>query len=187
MKKSILLFLLLLATGGVILAQNKSTTSATGGMPGYKTGIGGRFGFEGGLTVKHFLKPHRAIEGILSTHWGYGGFRLTGLYEVHKHLGDVEGLDWFFGAGAHIGSYSARYYGYYGYYNNGYYDKHGNWHANGYRSRYMTIGLDGIIGLEYQFEELPFSAALDFKPYFDFIGGSNRFGDLALSLRYTIK
>jgi hypothetical protein len=188
MKKIYLYLAAALLSAGTINAQNNRTAPSSGeGMPGYKTSIGIRFGYEGGLTLKHFMKEKRAIEGIISAGWGGWGFRLTGLYEVHKNFPGVEGLDWYFGGGAHIGSYNNAYYGYYGYYNGGYYDNKGHWHSGGYRSRYMTVGIDGIIGLEYQFEDAPFSISLDFKPYVDIIGYSGRFGDGALSLRYTIK
>ncbi len=183
---------ILLLTGIAVLAglqglqaqTDTKTKAATtdGGQAGYTSGIGVRFGVEGGISFKHFIKDDRAIEAILSTGFGYGGFRLTGLYEVHKPFPGVEGLDWFFGGGAHIGMYSGRYYNYYG---SGYWDNNGNWRP--YRSNYMTLGIDGIIGLEYQFEDLPFTAALDFKPFFDFVGRGSRYGDGALTIRYILK
>lgn len=166
--------------------SNETSSSSSGGMSGYKTGIGLRGGFEGGLTIKHFIKSDRALEGILSRGWGYGGARITGLYEIHKPFPGAKGLDWFYGAGAHIGFYNGDYYGYRSY-NGGYYDKDGDWHPDGYRRNYVTFGIDGILGLEYQFNEIPFSVGLDIKPYFDFVGRGDHFGDGALSIRYTIK
>lgn len=168
-------------------AQNKSTESTSSGGSPYKTGLGLRLGYESGLTIKHFISSTSAVEGILSRGWGYGGFRITGLYEFQKSFAKVEGLDWFIGIGAHIGFYNSGYYGYYGYNGSGYYDKNGRWHPDGYRDRYTTVGIDGILGLEYTFDEVPFSISLDIKPYFDLIGRGDRFGDGALSIRYTIK
>jgi hypothetical protein len=166
-------------------AQNKQGKSTEpGGQSGYKTGIGLRFGPEAGLTLKHFLNKN-AVEVILSSGWGYGGFRLTGLYEVHKPFPSVKGLDWFFGGGAHVGTYSGRYYGYSAY-NGGYHDKNGKWHPD-YRSRYMTLGIDGILGLEYLFEDFPITIGLDIKPYIDLIGWGNHFADGAFTIRYAIK
>jgi len=163
-----------------------NTAASAQGMSGYSTGIGLRGGWEGGLTIKHFIRDDRAVEGILSRGWGWGGYRVTGLYEIHKPLLTVEGLDWFYGVGGHVGSYNGAYYGYTCYYG-GYYDKHGKWHPGDCRARYVTAGVDGILGLEYQFGELPFSIALDIKPYIDILGWGDHFGDGALSLRYTIK
>ena len=164
-----------------------SSSSSEGGQSGYKTGIGLRGGFEGGITLKHFIKSQRALEGILSRGWGYGGIRITGLYEIHKPFPGVKGLDWFYGLGAHIGFYNGSYYGYYGNRGGGYYDKNGKWHPTGYRDQYTTVGIDGILGLEYQFTEIPFSVGLDIKPYFDFVGRGDNFADGAFSIRYTIK
>jgi hypothetical protein len=194
MKKLLLFFMGALLSAGSLDSQTKTnskTVSTAGdGMSGYKTSIGIRFGYEAGLTLKHFIQERRAIEGILSAGWGGYGFRLTGLYEVHKAFPGVEGLDWYFGGGLHVGSYNSGYYGYYGgYYNGstGYYDRRGRWHSGTYNARQMVVGIDGILGLEYQFDEAPFSISLDIKPYIDFIGYSGRYGDGALSLRYTIK
>jgi hypothetical protein len=188
-RKLILTASCLLATTTLTLQaqDNKTTTasSSTGGSA-YKTGIGLRFGWEGGLTLKHFIREDRALEGIISRGWGYGGFRITGLYEFQKPFATLENLSWYAGLGAHVGFYNGSYYGYYSAYGDGYYDKNGNWHP-GYRSRYVTFGVDGILGLEYAFDEVPFSVSLDIKPYFDFVGRGDRFGDGALSIRYLIR
>lgn len=166
---------------GVIRASSEENSSS------YKTGLGVRFGFESGLTLKHFIKSNRALEGILSSGWGYGGLRLTGLYEIQKPFPDVQGLNWFVGIGAHIGAYNGRYYGYYGYNGTGYYDKHGKWQPTGYRNNYTSVGIDFIAGLEYQFAEFPFTIGLDVKPYFDLLGPSEHYLDGALTIRYILK
>ena len=65
----------------------------------YKTAIGVKV-YPGAVTVKHFLSTGKAIEGL-----GYlssDGFRITGLYELHYNLGDVEGLKWYLGGGGHL-------------------------------------------------------------------------------------
>lgn len=167
-------------------AQQKSAP-ADGGQPGYKTGIGLRLGWEGGVSFKHFIKEKHALEALLSTGWGYGGFRFTALYEVHKPFPDVDGLDWFFGGGIHAGVYSGRYFGYYGYAGSGYYDNQGRWHPAGYRSRYPVVGIDGILGLEYQIEDIPLTIGLDIKPYLNFVGWGSRYADGALTVRYILK
>lgn len=167
-----------------LIAQNASSGNS-GGEQGYQAGIGLRAGYEGGFTAKYFIKEKRALEGILSRGWGYSGGRITGLYEIHKPFFDAEGLDWFFGFGAHFGFFDGRYYGYYGYYNGGYYDKHGNWHPTGYRNYYPSIGIDGILGLEYQVTEIPITIGVDIKPWIDFYGRGSHFGDGALSIRYV--
>ena len=134
----------------------------------YNTGIGLRAGFETGLTVKHFLGETSALEGILATRWR--GFEITGLYEIQNPAFHADRLDWFFGFGAHIGFWNGDY-------------THDYW---GYPGRtYSVVGIDGILGLEYNFKEVPINIGLDWKPAFNVIGYSGWWGDGgALSIRY---
>lgn len=149
----------------------------------YNTGIGIRFGgWESGLTVKHFIKSNAAIEGILSSGWYYRGTRITGLYEVQKSISGAPGLYWFYGVGGHVGFYSERYW-YKGDCKDGRYEYQGRWYnCDGTRA---TIGIDGIIGLEYHFNEIPFTIGLDLKPSIGLIGWGGRFGDSAFTVRYA--
>lgn len=148
---------------------------------GYNTGIGIRFGgWESGLTVKHFLPSGAALEGILSSGWHYSGTRLTGLYEIQKSISGASGLYWFYGFGGHVGLYNERYW-YSGDCKDGKYEYKGMWYnCDGTRA---TVGIDGIIGLEYFFGEIPFTIGIDIKPSIDLVGWGSRFGDSAFSLR----
>jgi len=168
-------------------SDNSRSTNDGAGIT-YTTAVGVRAGWEGGITFKHFIKNNAALEGILSRGWGYGGFRITGLYEIHKNAFDVPRLNWFYGLGAHVGSYGERYWkgdrdddcdrdGYY-------YDD-GKRYSCG-RSR-MVIGIDAILGIEYHLKEIPFTVGFDIKPFFDLYGRGDHFGDGALSIRYVIK
>lgn len=132
----------------------------------YKTGIGLRAGFASGLTIKHFLDSKKAIEGIFDSRWH--GFSVTGLYEVHARAFDTNRLNWYYGLGGHIGFWDTKY---------------KNWGDNS--GNYTIVGIDGILGLEYNFEEIPFNLSIDWKPAFNVIGYSGFWGDGgALSLRY---
>ena len=52
----------------------------------------------------------------------------------------------------------------------------------------LAIGIDGIIGLEYTFDEVPFSISLDWKPTFNIAEHAAFLADEAgLSIRYVIK
>lgn len=137
----------------------------------YHTGIGVRGGFGYGVTVKHFVGPSSALEGIVSNRWG--GLLVTGLYEKHANAFDVRGLNWFYGAGGHIGFW------------NGKYDNHPWFDDN---EPYTVIGLDGIIGIEYDIQEIPFSVGVDWKPAINLVGYSGFLGNSgALSVRYLIR
>lgn len=152
-------------------SDGKKSTSGSGSF-GYKTGVGIRGGWTSGITIKRFISDKAAIEGVFGSRWH--GFSITGLYELHKTpaLG-VSNLAWEYGAGARIGFYSGRYYR--------------EWDDDKYyydRS-YTVVSLVGIFGLEYQFEEVPFTASLDIMPYFDFIGRGSEFIDGSISFRYV--
>jgi len=133
----------------------------------YNTGIGLRGGFAGGVTLKHFISSDAALEGIISSRWQ--GLVITGLYEKHAQAFDVSGLNWFYGAGAHIGFWDGN---------------NVKW-ADDDRS-YTVLGLDGIIGLEYNIQEIPFNISVDWKPSLNIVGHSGFWADGgALSVRYV--
>jgi hypothetical protein len=146
----------------------------------YKNALGLRAGFPSGLTFKHFFTGDAALEIIAGRSWGYRGFMITGLYEKHKMAFDVDGLYWFYGGGAHVGSYNGYYYNY-GHRNKNYYSPYY------YSERVIVIGIDAILGIEYKLKEVPFTLGLDLKPSFDLYPFG--YGDIdgALSVRYTFK
>ncbi len=154
-----------------------------GQMPAqdYKTGVGLRGGWIGGITAKHFIQEGRALEGIFSSGWGWRGYQITGLYEIHKAAftkDDVKGFFWFYGAGAHFGG--------------GYIDE--KWHPTGTYTgyydtyHYSAFGIDGIFGLEYKIEDIPVTLGLDIKPFIEFSNYRDypfHFWDGAFSIRYV--
>ncbi len=132
----------------------------------YKTAIGVKV-YPGAVTVKHFLAEGKAIEGL-----GYlssDGFRVTGLYELHYNLGDVEGLKWYVGGGGHLGIWSD------------------SW-KNKYPTREagMALGVDGILGLDYKIKGAPLNLSFDWQPSFNLIGYNYFEGGWGgLAVRYT--
>jgi hypothetical protein len=126
----------------------------------YKTGIGVRLGTSSGLTIKHFTGPASAIEGLFTTRWD--DFSFTGLYEINARAFDVDHLTWFYGGGGHLGFYNGN-------------------HTNSY----AVLGVDGIIGLEYTFDEVPINLGIDFKPTLDLIGYVDFWPEAAFSVRYV--
>lgn len=141
-----------------------------------KLGLGVRLGgYTSGVSGKYYLNDNAAIEGIVGTSFGRRGVQITGLYQLHAPALGLPNLQWFYGAGAHVGSFER-----------GYYYKHHHKHHNGpYKEKLTTVGLDGIVGLEYQITEIPFTIGLDFKPFIDVNGdGVFLFPDGALTIRY---
>ena len=132
----------------------------------YNTGIGFRGGFGSGLTIKHFVSNTTALEGIIASRWK--GFELTGLIEFHARAFDVDRLNWYAGFGAHAGFWNGD---------------NVNWGTPGLE--YSVVGLDGILGLEYNFREVPFNISIDWKPAFNLWGYKGFWADGgALSIRY---
>jgi hypothetical protein len=156
MKRTIIIVLFLLITSQFISAQD------------YKTSLGLRAGYPyWGLTIKHFLSENHAIEGIMASN--YGGLVITGLYENEHWTGQYPALNWYWGFGAHVGFWDAG--------------------ANKYVESTYTgsvIGIDGVLGLEYTFDEIPLNLAFDIQPTVNLIG-SPGWGGIwgGISIRYV--
>jgi|SRR5690554_2932491 len=132
----------------------------------YNTGIGIRTGTSNGLTIKHFTGSTSVLEGIFATRWG--GYNFTGLFQKYDQAFRVPRLNWFYGFGGHIGSYRG--------------DEHRRYDDE---EQHLLFGIDGIIGMEYNFTDIPFNISLDWKPSIDLSGGFYPWGDeVAFSLRY---
>ena len=132
----------------------------------YRTAIGLRAGGHHGITIKHFTKPKVAVEGIISSRWR--GLGLTGLIEGHTRFFGINRFNFYYGAGAHIYFWGENKRGYSPY------------------GRSSVIGIDGILGLEYNFREIPINLSIDWKPTYN-LNVDDRFwgDDGAISIRYT--
>ncbi|MCF7833130.1 MAG: hypothetical protein K9N05_06110 [Candidatus Marinimicrobia bacterium] len=154
MKKLLVIVMIMILAVSFAFAQEKAT----------KMDAGLRGGGSNGITGRYFMSESNAIEAIVG--WRNAGLVITGLYEFHKPLkiGEVEGLSWFFGGGAHVG-------------------------FTAWWTTALTLGIDGIIGVGYDLEPLinfPLSVTLDYKPALSFIGTwGTSWGDAAFSIRYT--
>jgi hypothetical protein len=125
-----------------------TTASAQSMGSSYKTAIGVKI-YPGALSVKHFVNSTAAIEG-LGYFYNYG-FRLTGLYEIHGNINGAPGLKWYVGPGAHIGSWNDK------------------WKKD-YPGREsgLQFGIDGVLGLDYKFNDAPINLSIDWQPSFNF-------------------
>ena len=159
MKRIVLVSCLLLGFFAVNAQQQNNGTS-------YTTALGLKM-YPGALSIKHFIASDRAVEGLAFV--SQDGFRLTGLYEIHNNLGSVEGLKWYIGGGAHMGIWSDRWKVQYPDRNSG-----------------VSIGVDGVLGLDYKIKGAPLDISFDWQPAFNFIG-YNYFESATggLGIRYT--
>jgi hypothetical protein len=139
-----------------------------GNAQDYNTGIGLRAGSFSGLTVKHFLNQSHAIEGILSSRWE--GIDIAGLYEFHNPAFNAPGLNWYYGVGAHIGFWDGDH-------------KHFDYDDD----NHTVFGINGILGLEFNFAQAPINLSIDWMPVFNVTGDDDEFRSdgAALSIRYT--
>ncbi|MFC5283794.1 hypothetical protein [Pedobacter alpinus] len=138
----------------------------------YTTGAGVRIGgYENGLTLKHFINPSTALEGVIG--FRRGAFVVTGFYEKHAVAFAEPSLNWFYGAGAHIGGINGNSY-YRGYGNDKYYVESG-----------LILGADGIAGLEWTVPEIPLAVSIDLHPRLELARGPFLNMEFALSVRYT--
>jgi hypothetical protein len=138
----------------------------------YKTALGVKFGgYENGFSVKHFIEPNTAIEGILGIR--NHGAVLTGLYELHQQAFNVPLLKLYYGVGAHLGSVGR-----------GTYKRFGG-DDEFYNDNHLLLGADAVLGLEYKFPETPIAVSLDLNPRLELATGP--FFDLApgLGIKYT--
>ncbi|MCX6189639.1 MAG: hypothetical protein NTW54_08580 [Bacteroidetes bacterium] len=134
----------------------------------YNTALGLRLGLSNGLTIKHFISSKSALEVIAASRWK--GANLTALYEINKTLSGSS-FSWYYGVGGHFGYWRGN--------------NVSPWFHTG--DNYTVIGIDGIVGLEYNFSETPFNVSLDYKPGLNLIGYSGFWGDeVGLSLRYIL-
>lgn len=161
MRHLIALFVLI---GGLTLTANAQND--------YDQAIGLRGGPANGITYKKALGEGTYLEAMASLRWG--GFIVTGLYEITQNL-DTQSprFNWYYGFGGHVGFWS-------GYYNN-------NLWFDEDRNEFMVVGADGIIGIEYTFEEAPINISADWKPVINLIGADNfaGFNSGAISVRYV--
>ncbi|MFY8005178.1 MAG: hypothetical protein ACOVNR_10040 [Chitinophagaceae bacterium] len=115
----------------------------------YKTAIGVKALDLVAVSGKHFIKPNKAVEGILVFN---DGIRLTGLYEFHEPINDAPGLSWYIGPGVHVG------------------------HYNGKGGKGAYLGMDAVLGIDYKLKDFPLNFSLDWQPSFELLKGNGFYG-----------
>ncbi len=126
----------------------------------YKTAIGIKFWDGAGLNLKTFLTDKTALEFI--GFFNSTGTRITGLYEIHGNLSTEGNLKWYIGFGGH---------------------------ASFYKKLGTGGGIDGVLGVDYKFSNMPLNLALDWQPSVEvgvstLNGFAGSYGGLAI--RYTL-
>ncbi|MES2850039.1 MAG: hypothetical protein V4685_13350 [Bacteroidota bacterium] len=157
MRKAIYLTVLVTVLTVATVSAQKSRSYSS---QSYTTALGVKF-YPGAISLKHFVNGNNALEG-LAYFWDRG-FRITGLYEIHGDIGGAPGLKWYIGPGAHVGFYNNK------------------WGGG------STVGIDGVLGLDYKINSAPINLSLDWQPSFEFgdryKGFAGNWGGFAI--RYT--
>lgn len=150
-------FLIILFCLGGITAQAQN----------YQTGVGLRLYSDAEVTIKHFVSSQTALEGIIELK--RRGVGLTLLLEKHATAFNVEQLQWYYGAGGHVGFWR---------------DENDNRPIFSEEND-MVAGVSGIIGLEYTIGAIPFNISIDYKPLVHLIGYDGLIHTGAVSIRYV--
>ena len=123
---------------------------------------GARLGTPVGVGARLFLSEGTQIEAIIGVS-NVSIINVTALYEWSKplNIGNIEGLSWFFGGGLHVGFIGIP---------------------------ILNLGIDGIVGIEYDLEvltSLPITLSLDYKPALNLLGSvTSDLGDAALTVHF---
>lgn len=148
--------------------------AVAGNAQNYKSAIGARLGYPLSASFKTFINERGAIEAFAGFRgWtGYRWFNVGATYQHHSSLADVtEGLSWFVGGGASAYFWS---------FDNGFLN-------DGAGS--TSIGILGIVGLDYKFVDAPVNISVDWMPAVFVNGYGSGFGAGygGLSVRYVFK
>ncbi len=135
----------------------------------YKNAIGVRVGPSNGMTYKTTFRNNKSAEFLLTTRWG--ALVGTGLFEINQDVFSINSFNFYYGVGGHVGLWNG--------------EKDDNWFKR--QDTEMMAGLDGIIGVGYTFEKIPFEISLDWKPVFNIAAYTDFWVDEgAFSVRYII-
>jgi hypothetical protein len=139
----------------------------------YDNAIGLRFGLPSGVTYKKFISADHALEGILHLGSGIGA---TAMYQIYASAFNVPNLRWYYGYGAHVHIMSGK--------NNNIPYRFGR---NDNENNSLDLGINGVIGLDYKFENAPINLSIDATPMIGFnSSGYTYFGTgTSLGLRFT--
>lgn len=145
------LFYAILLNGSILTVGSVNAQNS-----GYKTALGVRLSssnamINNSISVKHFLNDKMAIEGLLS----FGDpLAIGALVELHQPM-TASGLTWYYGGGAYIGFLKK---------------------VNTTTQKTTTdpnFGAQGVIGLDYKFNNIPLNLSLDWKPELNIVTDIN--------------
>lgn len=151
---------------------------ATVNAQDYSSSVGLRLGAPASVTYKMFLGGgSNAIEAFASyrrrsylSAYNWTQIGIGAGYQIHKDIPSVDGLMWYFGAGASVFFWNYSDAAYFG------------------DASTTSFGILGFLGLDYAFADVPVNLSVDWVPTFFINGYTNGFGagGGALSVRYIL-
>jgi hypothetical protein len=145
--------------------------SQTAYTQNYKNAIGLRAGGYSGITYKQFVSQKNAFEiyGLFRFYKTYNVTNITGVYQVHNGIPNVNALKWYYGFGGTVGFYG---------YKNAYLGK---------KISGVNLGILGTVGLDLALKDIPICLSLDWSPTFFLNNDSGFYGDYAhFAIRYIL-
>ena len=131
----------------------------------YSSAVGAKLGYGLNATYKKELKESMYVDiyAGIRTYYFVGGAAL----ELHKPIESIDNLYWYYGGGAYLGFYS--------------------YNVLGLDESYTFIGINGVLGLDYTFDEIPLNISTDWMPGFNLTGSSGFYAfNGGLSVRYIL-
>lgn len=122
--------------------------------------FGLRLGYPWAASFKTFISESSALEVYAGYRgWSfYNWFSVNGAYQIHRPFPNVENLQWYFGGGAGV---------YFWNYDTGFLDDN---------SSDVSFSVQGYLGLDYTFEDLPINLSIDWVPTIFLNGYGDTFG-----------
>ena len=139
------LLLVLIAVVGISFAANAQSNNLK--AIGLRFGYGTEVSFQTPMGSNRLEVDLGRLETLLNTYYHYftGSVTYQWLFDINA----VPGLGWYAGPGAGVGFYHSTYY------------------TSG-----ITVGVGGIVGVDYKFANLPLQVSLDFRPFYSVINKS---------------
>jgi hypothetical protein len=107
-----------------------------------------------------FSQSYKTAIGLKGGYPSLGGINISGLFEIQKPLPELNGLYWYLGVGPTVG----------------------------FVNETLLLTANGVLGIEYTFQDLPINIALDTGPVIQLIGNRNLFSwGGGIAVRYTLK
>jgi hypothetical protein len=168
MKKSFIFIVFTLVSILTLNAQDYTTSAGLrAGIPLFPFNFNSPLTY--GATIRHFINKTNAVEGIVAS--SYDGVIATGLFESEHWTGFYPGINWYWGVGAHAGYWAAGVNRYNG--------------SSKVSSGGAGIGIDGILGVEYTFDDFPINVSVDALPTVNLVGYQGwNLVNASVSIRY---